>query len=102
MSLFVIPSVARNLSEPREGSRSLRRNNRAFGSLHYLANQVSLVHESSIDREFEAEVESAVSPCVPSGPLRDLRFVDDSDLHAVALGPEAGPAELSVNSSHGG
>jgi peptidoglycan hydrolase-like protein with peptidoglycan-binding domain len=43
-------------------------------------------HESSIDREFEAEVESAVSPCVPSGPLRNLPFAADPDLQAVALG----------------
>jgi len=31
--LIVIPRAARDLGEPRHASRTLRRNNRAFGSL---------------------------------------------------------------------
>jgi len=45
-----------------------------------------LLQKSSIDREFEAEVQSAVSPGAPPGPLRNPRFAADPELQAVAQG----------------
>jgi hypothetical protein len=45
-----------------------------------------LLHESAMYRDFEKELGSPIASRLSPGPLRSLRFGDDADLQAVALG----------------
>lgn len=48
--------------------------------------ELDLMQEAEADREFEEELGPVPAPPQYSGPLRSLRFADDTDLQAVALG----------------
>jgi hypothetical protein len=45
-----------------------------------------LLYESAPDRDFEEELGSRIRPHASIGPLRSLRFADEPELQAVALG----------------